>query len=219
MCESLIALQYIDKVWNDKAPLLPSDSYLRAQAKFWVDFIDKKIYDIGRKLYWNLICLLMFFAQDAVPRHRLCVHSRATMPPQAYGISSSLSTLLSAVNCSPHLRQIHLSQNFHRVVEERVIDVFLETTNVFKYFDKELEASVFFGFFVVSWATLQLIFFHFWVIRASSYDLCDCLDLSKPSPTVIGQMQIKPKRAFRRNAKANFCTLPPASGEPPRDDG
>ncbi|KAM1228174.1 hypothetical protein ACFX2J_007298 [Malus domestica] len=171
----------------------------------------------------------MFFAQDVVPRHRLCVHSGATMPPQAHGISSSLSTLLSAVNCSPHLRQIHLSQNFHRVVEERIgsiilalhdgSDVFLETANVFKYFDKELEASVFFGFFVVSWATLQLIFFHFWVISTSSYDLCDCLDLSKPYPIVIGQMQIKPKRAFRRNAKANFCTLPPASGEPPRDHG
>ncbi|XP_068320378.1 probable glutathione S-transferase [Pyrus communis] len=50
ICESLIALQYIDEVWNDKAPLLPSDSYLRAQARFWADFVDKKIYDIGRKL-------------------------------------------------------------------------------------------------------------------------------------------------------------------------
>ncbi|KAM1688248.1 hypothetical protein ACFX2K_036133 [Malus domestica] len=51
ICESLIALQYIDEVWNDKAPLLPYDSYLRAQARFWADFVDKKIYEIGRKLW------------------------------------------------------------------------------------------------------------------------------------------------------------------------
>ena len=41
--ESLIALQYIDEVWNDNAPLLPSDPYLRSQASFWADLVDKKV--------------------------------------------------------------------------------------------------------------------------------------------------------------------------------
>ncbi|CAK9184221.1 unnamed protein product [Ilex paraguariensis] len=58
-------------------------------------------------------------------------------------------------------------------------DVFLEAAKVFKYSEKELGASIFFGLFALSWLILRLIFFPFWIIKSSSYHLCQFLRLSE----------------------------------------
>ncbi|CAI8595290.1 unnamed protein product [Vicia faba] len=49
--ESGIIVQYIDEVWNHKNPLFSSDPYERAQARFWVDYIDKKVFATWMKVW------------------------------------------------------------------------------------------------------------------------------------------------------------------------
>ncbi|GFP78709.1 probable glutathione s-transferase parc [Phtheirospermum japonicum] len=60
ICESLIIIEYIDQVWNDRAPFLPNDPYAKAQdpfakaqARFWADFVDQKFYNTHNKIIWN----------------------------------------------------------------------------------------------------------------------------------------------------------------------
>ncbi|KAK7300629.1 hypothetical protein RJT34_11477 [Clitoria ternatea] len=48
--ESANIVSYIDETWSSNS-LLPTCAYGRAQARFWVDYIDKKVFDTGRSIW------------------------------------------------------------------------------------------------------------------------------------------------------------------------
>ncbi|KAL2342934.1 hypothetical protein Fmac_004219 [Flemingia macrophylla] len=50
LSESLIIVQYVDDVWSSHSPILPSDPYDRAIARFWAAYIDEKWYPTMRSI-------------------------------------------------------------------------------------------------------------------------------------------------------------------------
>ncbi|CAM8892372.1 unnamed protein product [Rhodiola kirilowii] len=48
--ESSIIVSYVDETWASPA-LLPPCAYGKAQARFWADYIDKKVFDAGSNIW------------------------------------------------------------------------------------------------------------------------------------------------------------------------
>ncbi|RVW77702.1 putative glutathione S-transferase parC [Vitis vinifera] len=74
ICESLITVEYIDEVWKDRSPLLPSDPYQRAQArKIWAtkgaeQEVAKKEYIQDLKLLEGVLGDKPYFGEAECPK-------------------------------------------------------------------------------------------------------------------------------------------------------
>ena len=59
ICESAIIVEYIDEVWSNNAlSILPQNAYDRANARFWVSYIDDKVF-VFLGLYSQLVLLIL----------------------------------------------------------------------------------------------------------------------------------------------------------------
>ena len=69
VCESLNIVEYIDEVWSHKSPLLPFDPYERVQAKFWTDYVDKKVSIVLSRCNFGPNLLLPYNKCSEPPRY------------------------------------------------------------------------------------------------------------------------------------------------------
>ncbi|KAE9613444.1 hypothetical protein Lal_00016104 [Lupinus albus] len=50
ICESDIIIQYIDEIWTHAPSILPQNAYDRANTRFWVSYIDNKLFPSMKKI-------------------------------------------------------------------------------------------------------------------------------------------------------------------------
>ncbi|KAF8781207.1 hypothetical protein HU200_000673 [Digitaria exilis] len=64
VCESLVIVEYVDEAF-DGPPLMPTDPYDRAMARFWADFMQNKLLELFWLAHWTEGEVQKRFAKEA----------------------------------------------------------------------------------------------------------------------------------------------------------
>jgi len=87
LSESLVILEYIDETWKQN-PILPSDPYKRAVARFWTRFIDDKV-NIIFYSFCRVILVFFFLSSSLVAKN---------LPLKCISEVSDIRTLIPTYN-------------------------------------------------------------------------------------------------------------------------
>ncbi|CAL9129766.1 unnamed protein product [Musa textilis] len=214
LCESLIIVQYIDEAWPDRAPLLPADPYARAQARFWADFVDKKVRppyaDASHEFDSSPLRITTVFDRIDFPspRNPFFFLYRETDSFAHCLICSSCKNNCEETVCSQHSLTLVFMYQFHdcgnrlwKLKGDAQAAVKEEFIEILKLLEGELGDKKYFGGDAFGFVDIALVPFVCWFY---TYETCAGFSIEEAAPKVVSWG----KRCMERESVANALSDP-----------
>ncbi|CAL9172533.1 unnamed protein product, partial [Musa hybrid cultivar] len=207
VCESLIIVQYIDEVWPDRSPLLPADPYARAQARFWADFVDKKVRPPYADAFHEFDCSPLRITTN--PRNLFLFIDKQILDSFAHClICSSCKNNCAEPVCSQHPLTLFFMYQFNecgtrlwQLKGEAQAAAKEEFIEILKLLEGELGDKKYFGGDAFGFVDDTLVPFVSWFY---TYETCAGFSIEEAAPKVVAWG----KRCMERESVANALSDP-----------